>query len=94
MFFLKLLKNKYLIVCVAMFAWLLYFDKNDLFTQLELIEKCNKLNSEKEYYMEQIEANKKITEELKTNAKTLETFARETYLMKKDNEEVYVFVEK
>lgn len=77
-----------------MTVWLLYFDKNDVFTQIELIKKCNKLNEEKQYYINEIEANKKAVYDLQHNAKNLETFAREKYLMKKDNEDVFVFVEK
>jgi cell division protein FtsB len=94
MIILKLLKNKYFLVIVGLFFWLLYFDKNDVFTQYELIKKCNKLNSEKEYYIFEIENNKKEVEELQSNLKSLETFAREKYLMKRDNEDVFVFVQK
>ena len=94
MVILKILKNKYFLVVVGLIVWLLYFDKNDVFTQFELITKCNKLNTEKNYYIQEIENNKKEITELQTNKKSLETFAREKYLMKKDNEDVFVFVEK
>ena len=94
MVILKILKNKYLLVVVGLFFWLLYFDKNDVFTQFDLIKKCNKLNSEKEYYIAEIENNKKEVVELQSNQKSLETFAREKYLMKRDNEDVFVFVQK
>ncbi len=94
MLFLKLLKNKYLIVVIALGIWLLYFDKNDLFTQLEMVKRCNKLKAEKEYYVAEIENNKKEIYELQHNTKSLETFAREKYYMKKDNEDVFVFVTK
>ena len=56
--FLKLLKSKYFIVIVVLVSWLMYFDKNDVFTQYELVQKCNKLNTEKEYYISEIEKNK------------------------------------
>lgn len=92
MFILKVLKNKYLLVIVALVFWLLYFDKNDLFTQLEMVERCNKLKTEKEYYIAEIENNIKEIYELKNNKKSLETFAREKYYMKRDNEDVFVFV--
>lgn len=92
MVILKILKNKYFLVVVGLFFWLLYFDKNDVFTQFDLIKKCNKLNSEKEYYITEIENNKKEVIELQNNKKSLETFAREKYLMKRDNEDVFVFV--
>ena len=91
---LKVIKNKFLLTIVAMIVWLLFFDKNDVFSQLELIKKCNKLKSEKTYYLSEIEANNANLYELKNNKKSLETFSREKYLMKKENEDVYVFVGK
>lgn len=92
--FIKLLKNKYLLSIIALVVWLLYFDKNDVFTQFELIRKCDKLAAEKEYYIREIENNRKEIYELQNNTKSLETFAREKYLMHKDNEDVFVFVQK
>ena len=78
---------------ISLIVWLLYFDKNDVFTQSELVTKCNKLNTEKDYYISEIEKNKKEIFELQNNKKSLETFAREKYLMKRDNEDVFVFVQ-
>lgn len=94
MVLLKILKNKYLLVIVGLVVWLLYFDRNDVFTQLELIGKCNKLKTERDYYIAEIEKNKNEINELQNNMESLETFAREKYLMKKDNEDVFVFVQK
>jgi len=94
MFFLKILKNKYFLVVTGLVVWLLYFDRNDVFTQLELISKCNKLKTERDYYIAEIEKNKNEINELQNNMKSLETFAREKYLMKKDNEDVFVFIQK
>lgn len=91
---LNLLKNKYLIAVIGLIVWLLYFDKNDVFTQFDLISKCNKLKVERDYYIAEIENNKKEIAELENNVESLETFAREKYLMKRDNEEVFVFVQK
>lgn len=92
MFVLNILKNKYFIVIIALIVWLLYFDRNDVFTQFDLITKCNKLKIERDYYITEIEKNKLETYELQNNMVSLETFAREKYLMKKDNEDVFVFV--
>ena len=94
MLILKILKNKYFLVIIGIIVWLLYFDKNDVFTQFDLVSKCNKLNAEKEYYIAEIENNKKEILELQTNKESLETFAREKYLMKRDNEDVFVLVKK
>ena len=92
MFLLKIIKNKYFLTVAGIIVWLLFFDKNDLFTQYELIDKCRKLNKEKEYYISEIDNNRLSLNELRTNKKSLETFSREKYLMKKDNEDVFVFV--
>ncbi|MES2134192.1 MAG: septum formation initiator family protein [Bacteroidota bacterium] len=94
MFLLNILKNKYFLVIIALVVWLLYFDKNDVFTQFDLIDKCNKLKTERDYYAVEIEKNKNEIYELQNNMESLETFAREKYLMKKDNEDVFVFVQK
>ena len=94
MIIFKILKNKYFIVSVVLSSWLLYFDKNDVFTQYELVQKCNKLNAERDYYIAEIEKNKLEINELQNNSKSLETFAREKYLMKKDDEDVFVFTTK
>jgi len=94
MFILKIVKNKYFLVTIGMIVWLLYFDKNDVFTQLDLIRKCKKLNDEKQYYIQEIEKNRTQVTELQNNMNSLETFARENYFMKKDNEDVFVIVTK
>lgn len=56
--------------------------------------KLNKLRADKTYYLAEIKNNRDAIEDLKTNKKSLERFAREKYLMKKDNEDVYVIVKK
>lgn len=94
MFLFKLLKNKYILTVIALIVWLIFFDKNDVFTQYDLIVKCQKLEKDKMYYLSEIENNKANLNELRTNKKSLETFSREKYLMKKENEDVYVFVTK
>lgn len=94
MMIIKIIKNKYFLTITGIIVWLLFFDKNDVFTQYELIDRCRKLNKEKEYYISEIENNKLSLQELRTNKKSLETFSREKYLMKRDNEDVFVFVAK
>lgn len=94
MFLLKLIKNKYFLTITALIVWLLFFDKNDVFTQHETIAKLNKLKADQGYYISEIEKNKVELQELKTNTESLEKFAREKYLMKRDNEDVFVFVTK
>ena len=91
---LKIIKNKFLLTIIGLGVWLTFFDRNDIFTQYDLKQQVNKLDKEKNYYVAEIASNKKNIEELQTNQKSLEKFARETYNMKKDNEEVFVIVKK
>jgi cell division protein FtsB len=94
MFLLNLIKNKYFLTIIALIVWLLFFDKNDIFTQRETVAKLNKLKTNQQYYREEIKKDSIALIELKTNKESLEKFAREKYLMKKDNEDVFVFVTK
>ncbi len=91
-FILPLFKNKYFLVTVGVVVWVLFFDKNDIFSQFDLNQQVNKLRTEKKYFTDEIRKNNRDMMELKTNPKNLEKFARENYLMKKDNEVIYVLV--
>jgi cell division protein FtsB len=91
---LQIIKNKYFLTVIGLLVWLVFFDKNDVFTQYELIQKCKKLEKEKNYYLSEIENNVANLSDLQNNKKSLETFSREKYLMKKENEDIYVFVTK
>jgi cell division protein FtsB len=91
---LKAIKNKYLLTVVGLGVWLAFFDRNDIVTQYDLKQQVNKLEKERDYYVKEIAVNKQNIEELHTNQKSLEKFARESYHMKRDNEEVFVIVRK
>lgn len=90
----SILRNKYLLTLLGLGIWISFFDRNDLFTQMEMARKIEKLNNERDYYITEIANNKREMVELQTNMKSLEKFAREKYLMKKDNEDVFVIVKK
>ncbi len=89
---LNLLKNKYLICGIAFLTWMLFFDRNDLMSQYEYRQQLNVLEAEKEFYTTETEKTVKDLNELTTDRAKLEKFAREKYLMKKDNEDVFVII--
>jgi len=84
------LKSKYLIAGTAFVIWMLFFDRNDVSLQLKRINELNKLQQSEENMNRQIANTKKELELLKTNPSTLEKYAREKYMMKKDNEDLYI----
>lgn len=89
----SVLSNKYLLTISALAVWLLFFDRNDIFTQYDRHQDVKKLEAEANYFRSEILRNRKEENELKSDPKLLEKFAREHYLMKKDGEDIYVLVE-
>ena len=88
----RFIRNKYLLVIVALAVWLLFFDKNDLFSQWKNRQAVKELEEDVQYYRNEIARNQKEMEELQSNPKTLEKFAREHYLMHRDNEDIFILV--
>lgn len=82
-----------MLTLTALTVWVLFFDKNDLSTQIELRKDVKQLEEERNYYAHEIADITSDIRELTTNPKTLEKFAREKYLMKRDNEDIFVIVE-
>ena len=92
-FFLPLLRNKYSITLILFFAWLVFFDSNSLIERAIQLRKVHQLERDKMYYEEKIKDDRAKLEELESNPANLEKFAREHYLMKKDNEDIFVITE-
>ena len=90
---IRFLKNKYLIATVLFLVWMLFFDHNNIFLHLQYRKEVNELKTSKKYYQEQIDKTREEVELIKTNPQALEKVAREQYLMKKDNEDVFVVKE-
>ncbi|TXI15127.1 MAG: septum formation initiator family protein [Pedobacter sp.] len=87
-----ILKNKYIISSTFFVLWMLFFDRNDLMSQYQYWNQLKKLEAEKSFYTKEIKTIKKDLNELNTNPIMLEKFAREKYLMKKENEDLFVIV--
>ncbi len=86
--------NKYFISFSAFLAIMFFFDKNDVLTQIERRKELRELRESKVWYSTQIATETKELEGLKTNPATLEKYARENYLMKRDNEDLFIISEK
>lgn len=89
---LKWLKNKFVVAAIIFTVWICFLDENNLLERFQNLKELRQLKADKEYYQEKIEVDSKRLNELKTDNDNLEKFAREQYLMKKDNEDVFVIV--
>lgn len=87
---LLILRNKYLLAIVAFLGWMFFFDRNDLLSQVERVRHSNELKKMEEKKGLEITDTRKELDLLKTNAQTIEKYAREKYLMKKDNEDLFI----
>lgn len=84
------LKNKYLLTALGFLTWMIFIDRNDLPTQWKRVRELNNLQESKKTMDQQISATKEELKLLKTNPLTLEKYAREKYMMKRDNEDLYI----
>lgn len=82
--------NKYLITGIAFAVWMLFFDRNDITLQLKRVHELKKLQESEKVMDKQISDTKQELSLLKTNPETLEKYAREKYMMKKDNEDLFI----
>ena len=87
------LRNKDALTSLAFVIWVAFFDRNDLFSQYTYRQELRKLEVDKEYYAREIEQNKIDMDELMSDPEHLEKYAREHYLMKRDNEDIFLIVE-
>ncbi len=92
--YLKYLKpvfgNKYVLVLAFFGVWMVFFDENNLLSKFKYDQKIRKLNDEITYYEKEIEQSSRKMLELQSSNESLEKFAREQYLMKKANEDIFI----
>jgi cell division protein FtsB len=84
------LRNIYLLSLVFFVVWMLFFDGNNFFNQLATQKQLDKLNAQKHFFVKEIENVNQTRTALFTNNDNLERFARERYLMKKNNEDLFL----
>ena len=88
------LRNKFILVTAIFVVWMLFFDKNSAISQYRLQATLTELKDKKSYHDQEIRTSEREHQELFTNDRTREKFAREHYFMKKDDEDVFVIEEK
>lgn len=87
--FLKPFKNLYVLALIVFAVWMLFFDTHSFLLHRELNEEIDDLETEKEYYRNEMAKDQKAIRELSTD-EGVEKTAREMYYMKKPNEDIYI----
>lgn len=83
-----------IIILFVLIAILFFFSDSSIPKRFKYESQIKDLESQIEFYRHQTEIDKKKLNELQSNKEDLEKFARENYLMKKENEEVFIIQEK
>ncbi len=86
------LRNRYGAVVLGLVAWVALFDQNDLWTTWKNHRELGRMRDQQEWYAAEIVKTREQLNELSSNTELLEKFARERYLMKRDNEDIFVLV--
>lgn len=89
----KPFRNFYILTTAFFLIWMLVLDSNNLINRFKLSAKLGTLEREKEYYEEKIKEVEKDRDELFGDRESLEKFAREKYLMKKESEDIFIVEE-
>jgi cell division protein DivIC len=95
-FFVKIwpwVRNKYVLTIAIFSVWMLFFDQNNMVDRIRMGSEIRQLEDDRAYYLEEIQKDSARLNELTTNKENLEKYAREQFLMKKENEDVFVVIE-
>jgi len=90
---LKFFINKYFLTTVVFLVWLVFFDSNNILTNMRTRDKLNGLRKDKKFYIDEVKKDSILVQKLLYDTLELERYARERYLMKKDNEDVYLVID-
>ncbi|MCM1042103.1 MAG: septum formation initiator family protein [Bacteroides sp.] len=85
--------RNYIIVTLLFLLWIFFLSPNTVQNQVRTKRELRDLRRRKQFYQKEIERNEQAIQRFKTDLDFVETYGRETYLMKKDNEDIFLFEE-
>ena len=86
-------QHKYMITIAAFLVIIVFLDENSLIQRQKHQQEINTLKAEIERYRQQFEEDTRKLKELTSTPEAMEKIAREKYLMKRPNEDVFIFEE-
>lgn len=79
-----------LLVMLVIIVFAFFISESNIFARFGYDAKIMELNGQIDHYREQTVKDKQKLEELQSDKDRIEKFARENYLMKKENEDVFI----
>ena len=87
-----LFKNFYFLFFLCFVLWMTIIDSNGFINRYRLSAKLSELNTQKEFYTEEIDKVSLDKERFESDEELLEKYAREEYLMKKESEDIFYVI--
>ena len=87
-----LFKNFYFLFFLCFVLWMTIIDSNGFINRYRLSDKLSELNSQKEFYVKEIDKVSLDKERFESDQELLEKYAREKYLMKKESEDIFYVI--
>ena len=84
-------KNKFIFTSLMFLVWMTFFDQNNFIDQVQDRMKLSDLEAHRNQLAEEIAQSNEDLKLLQNDQELLEKFARERYLMKKEDEDIFVF---
>ncbi len=86
----RIVRSKFFIATVVFFVLMLFYDKNDVFVQMDRQKQLEELKEGQAFYEKEIAKLQKQLTELEANPANLQTYARENLFMKKADEDIFI----
>jgi len=87
---LRKLHNRYIYTVVIFLVLFLFVDQFNLFEQIRLRRTLNDQKEQIEFYEKEISESRDLRDRLENDTATMEQVARENYMMKRENEIIYL----
>jgi cell division protein FtsB len=87
---LRKLNNRYVYAIAIFLVLYLFVDQFNLFEQIRLRKTLQSQKQQIEFYEKEISDSKELLDKLQNDTATMEQVARENYMMKRDNEVIYL----
>lgn len=85
----KFFTNIFILIVLVFSVWMTFFDENSYLVHREFNKEIDELEKTIKFYEDRINEDRTTIKKLQDSLE-LERFAREKYLMKKKNEDIYV----
>jgi cell division protein FtsB len=89
---LRILTNRYILAIIVFLVNLLFLDDFSLPNQYSIHQKIQQLEHEKDFYRQEINRLQVFSAKWTNSPDEAERYARESFMMKKPNEDVFILV--